>query len=201
MQEIKGRLVLAAMHIHLATAAFFFFQAEAGIRDADVTGVQTCALPIVIAGCLIGAGAMAILAFAHHQQWQIYVSNAIMGVGFGLAFSAMSALIVVAVPPSQTGVASGMNANIRTIGGSIGSAAMASIVTSHLAPSGLPKESGYTTGFAVMTGGLVLAALAGLLIPSVQRLRQRAGEPGTAEMAMAADGAAAGGAGVGGDSE
>src|SRR6266700_5402178 len=63
---------------------------------------------LVIAGCLIGAGAMAILAFAHHQQWQIYVSNAIMGVGFGLAFSAMSALIVVAVPPSQTGVASGM---------------------------------------------------------------------------------------------
>src|SRR5690554_7325876 len=28
---------------------FFFFQAEDGIRDADVTGVQTCALPIFIA--------------------------------------------------------------------------------------------------------------------------------------------------------
>src|SRR3989442_11064058 len=27
-------------------AVFFFFQAEDGIRDADVTGVQTCALPI-----------------------------------------------------------------------------------------------------------------------------------------------------------
>src|SRR5690554_6751478 len=26
----------------------FFFQAEDGIRDADVTGVQTCALPISI---------------------------------------------------------------------------------------------------------------------------------------------------------
>src|SRR6266498_4673487 len=26
--------------------ALFFFQAEDGIRDADVTGVQTCALPI-----------------------------------------------------------------------------------------------------------------------------------------------------------
>ena len=25
---------------------FFFFQAEDGIRDIDVTGVQTCALPI-----------------------------------------------------------------------------------------------------------------------------------------------------------
>jgi len=25
---------------------YFFFQAEDGIRDRDVTGVQTCALPI-----------------------------------------------------------------------------------------------------------------------------------------------------------
>src|SRR5205807_7569023 len=29
---------------------FFFFQAEDGIRDYKVTGVQTCALPISIAG-------------------------------------------------------------------------------------------------------------------------------------------------------
>src|SRR5699024_11884147 len=27
--------------------AFFFFQAEDGIRDRNVTGVQTCALPIL----------------------------------------------------------------------------------------------------------------------------------------------------------
>src|SRR5437773_10898877 len=29
---------------------FFFFQAEDGIRDRDVTGVQTCALPILLDG-------------------------------------------------------------------------------------------------------------------------------------------------------
>src|SRR5207237_5009509 len=28
---------------------FFFFQAEDGIRDSSVTGVQTCALPILMA--------------------------------------------------------------------------------------------------------------------------------------------------------
>jgi MFS family permease len=57
---------------------------------------------LVIAGCLIGCVAMSILAFAHQYQWQIYLSNALMGIGFGLAFSAMSALIVAAVPASQT---------------------------------------------------------------------------------------------------
>src|SRR5829696_10454010 len=30
------------------TAVFFFFQAEDGIRDWSVTGVQTCALPIFL---------------------------------------------------------------------------------------------------------------------------------------------------------
>jgi MFS family permease len=132
---------------------------------------------VVVAGCLIGCAAMLILAFAHRHEWEIYVSTALMGVGFALAFSAMSALVVAAVPPSQTGVASGMNANIRTIGGSIGSAAMASIVASQLTPSGLPAEDGYVTGFAVMACGLALAALAGLLIPSARRPRQAAKEP------------------------
>src|SRR5687768_7658760 len=32
--------------IHLRLFLFFFFQAEDGIRDVAVTGVQTCALPI-----------------------------------------------------------------------------------------------------------------------------------------------------------
>src|SRR5207249_5699091 len=33
----------------------FFFQAEDGIRDRNVTGVQTCALPIFALGSLLGA--------------------------------------------------------------------------------------------------------------------------------------------------
>ena len=150
---------------------------------------------LVISGCLVGCAAMLMLAFAHSQQWEIYFSNALMGIGFGLAFSAMSALVVAAVPAHQTGVASGMNANIRTIGGSIGSAVMASIVTSQLAPTGLPKESGYTTGFAVMAAGLLLAAVAGLLIPAAAARRSMLAlrpEPEHAEMAMVAGGTVVG---------
>src|SRR5262249_60063720 len=33
---------------------FFFFQAEDGIRDWSVTGVQTCALPILIDQAMVG---------------------------------------------------------------------------------------------------------------------------------------------------
>src|SRR5207247_3198515 len=38
--------VLAALTTHFFTFFIFFFQAEDGIRDPLVTGVQTCALPI-----------------------------------------------------------------------------------------------------------------------------------------------------------
>src|SRR6266498_487994 len=38
--------VLCTITQKCSFSLFFFFQAEDGIRDADVTGVQTCALPI-----------------------------------------------------------------------------------------------------------------------------------------------------------
>src|SRR3989449_3150490 len=34
------------LNVYLLVFFFFFFQAEDGIRDVAVTGVQTCALPI-----------------------------------------------------------------------------------------------------------------------------------------------------------
>src|SRR5690606_40200427 len=48
-------------------SVLFFFQAEDGIRDFHVTGVQTCALPIFVAG-----HALALLAFSRPPlKWPI----------------------------------------------------------------------------------------------------------------------------------
>src|SRR5260370_21897342 len=41
-----GRLLGAANMTLVGVGLSFFFQAEDGIRDSSVTGVQTCALPI-----------------------------------------------------------------------------------------------------------------------------------------------------------
>src|SRR5256886_7060843 len=49
----EGRVVPASEElgrIVVGCDMFFFFQAEDGIRDLTVTGVQTCALPISVAG-------------------------------------------------------------------------------------------------------------------------------------------------------
>src|SRR2546430_10121126 len=41
---------------------FLFFQAEDGIRDLTVTGVQTCALPIFARGTILGPAQIGVLA-------------------------------------------------------------------------------------------------------------------------------------------
>jgi MFS family permease len=128
--------------------------------------------PVLIAGLIVGVGTFALLTFAHTAQWQILLAMVVEGIGFGLAFSSMSALVVMAVPPEQTGVASGMNANIRTIGGSIGAAVMSSIVTSGVRAGSIPHESGYTHGFALLTVAAIAAVIAALFVPG--RIRSTA---------------------------
>ncbi len=119
----------------------------------------------VIAGSIASTGAYLLLAFAHSQAWQIYLASTLLGIGLGLAFSAMSNLIVQAVPMAQTGVASGMNANIRTIGGAIGAAVMSTIVASQILADGYPAESDYTRGFCFLAVMTVVAVVAAVFIP------------------------------------
>src|SRR5437764_8200314 len=44
--HVSGHQIVELPRILLYPLFFFFFQAEDGIRDTSVTGVQTCALPI-----------------------------------------------------------------------------------------------------------------------------------------------------------
>jgi MFS family permease len=126
---------------------------------------------VLITGSTVSIVPFLIMAFAHSAIWEVAVATALLGAGFGMAFSAMSNIIVDAVPSSQTGVASGMNANIRTIGGSLGAAVVASVITSGVRANGFPTEAGYTVGFALLAITTALAALAGLLIPTLHTER------------------------------
>src|SRR5260370_28325723 len=44
---IEGKDGRLGSRVCVVDCSFFFFQAEDGIRDSSVTGVQTCALPIL----------------------------------------------------------------------------------------------------------------------------------------------------------
>ncbi|WP_413768842.1 MFS transporter [Rhodococcus pyridinivorans] len=123
---------------------------------------------LLVIGSLTAAASHFMMAFVHSSEMEIYLATGVSGIGFGLVFSAMANVVVASVTPQQTGVASGMNANIRTIGGSFGAACMASVVAIGASPTGLPVESGYTYGFAMLGGAAVLAAVAALFVPAVK---------------------------------
>src|SRR5207245_7589180 len=53
----------------LLAMLFFFFQAEDGIRDATVTGVQTCALPISLERPSTGYDLFDAVSLAHCQNF------------------------------------------------------------------------------------------------------------------------------------
>src|ERR1022692_1966353 len=55
-------------------SSFFFFQAEDGIRDYKVTGVQTCALPIYMSLIRVGMA----LDSHHHQSWPMRVARQVV---------------------------------------------------------------------------------------------------------------------------
>ena len=116
-----------------------------------------------VANCLAFGG----VALFHGQTWQISSFMVLQGLGLGCVVSSLAGVVLSSVPRHQTGVASGMNANIRLIGGSIGSAMMAGVVTARSGPGGFPLEVGYRDGFLVLSGVAILAAGAALLIPRV----------------------------------
>jgi MFS family permease len=150
----SGQLLLPS-----AVASFLVgFTTATLIRRIGARGVITI-------GLLITGGAFASIGLFHDHTWQLYAATTVQGVGSGMVFSSLAGVVVAAVPPEQTGVASGMNANIRTIGGSIGSAVMAGILTAHLGVTGFPAERGYEIGFVVLGAVMALASLAAVMIP------------------------------------
>src|SRR2546422_5023771 len=82
-------LLLCVVYMVLAFIVFFFFQAEDGIRDVAVTGVQTCALPIyqpVFSKVTVrgAADSAASVATSDFHVWQA------TGSGFGIYINGRS---------------------------------------------------------------------------------------------------------------
>ena len=84
-------------------------------------------VPLVL-GATLTLLAFVLLTLAHSEHWQIYLASVLLGSGVGFSFASMANLIVEAVRPDQTGVATGMNAVMRTIGGAIGGQVAASLL-------------------------------------------------------------------------
>lgn len=160
-----GASISESGHLLVPSAVASFLVGFATARLISWVGARA----VIMTGTLTTAAAFASLAFFHGSRAEILAATTVQGLGSGLVFSSLAGVVIASVPREQTGVASGMNANIRTIGGSIGSAVMAGVVTAHVGPGGFPLEDGYRTGFLLLAGGMVAAAVAAAYLPPTPR--------------------------------
>ncbi|HUA75543.1 MAG TPA: MFS transporter [Solirubrobacteraceae bacterium] len=125
----------------------------------------------LLAGTAFTTASFALLSITHSHPYDLLVAAGLLGVGIGLAFAALGNLIVQAVSSHQTGVASGMNTVMRTLGGALGGQLSATFIADHTA-HGQPTVTGFTLTFVMATGFLVVCLLACSLVP-----RERDGAP------------------------
>jgi hypothetical protein len=69
------------------------------------------------------------------------------------------------VRQEQTGVATGMNAVTRTLGGAFGGQLAATLLASNLGAGGIPTSSGFTLSFLMCTGALALGLVFAVAVP------------------------------------
>ena len=122
-------------------------------------------LPLALGAAITSAGLVG-LGIGHGAELEVVAWSFVMSAGIGLAFAAMANLVVEAVPPQQTGEASGINTLTRSVGAAIGSQVSAAVLAaSVVAGSPLPTEDGFTAAFLVSAAVAALAAVIAVLIP------------------------------------
>ncbi|MDF2260773.1 MFS transporter [Streptomyces ferralitis] len=120
-----------------------------------------------------------------HAVWQTLIVSAVIGGGIALAYAAMPALIMGAVPPSETAAANGLNTLMRSIGTSTASAVIGVVLSHMTQPLGgvpLPSMNGFRTSFVIAGAACVVALLIAAFLPG-----RGARTPATAVGATAVD--------------
>ncbi|GLW73331.1 MFS transporter [Kitasatospora phosalacinea] len=146
---------------------------------------------LLVGAVVITCGYLSALVLMGHA-WGVLLFSCLISGGIAFAYAAMPALIMGAVPVSETAAANGLNTLMRSIGTS-SSSAVIGVVLAHLTTDFhghvLPSESGFRTAFVIGAGAAVAAALVTLAIPGVRRA-VAGGGGGVAGQAGPQDGAA-----------
>ncbi|MEV5020039.1 MFS transporter [Streptomyces sp. NPDC053780] len=138
-------------------------------------------------GALIVAGGYGLNIVLMSEVWHLVLVSCVIGAGIGFTYGAMPALIMGAVPASETAAANSLNTLMRSIGTSVASAIAGVILaqmTVTLGGFALPSENAFKVVMGIGAGAAVLAFALASFIP---RHRPSAGVARPAP----ADGAAA----------
>ncbi len=119
-------------------------------------------------GALVVAAGYGVGSVLMSSVWQLVLVSLLIGAGIGLAYGAMPALIMSAVPVSETAAANSFNTLMRSIGTSV-SSAVAGVILANLTISlggyTLPSQSGFRVVLLIGAGAALTALAIASFIP------------------------------------
>ncbi|KMS67466.1 MFS transporter [Streptomyces viridochromogenes] len=145
----------------------------------------------LMVGVLIVAAGYSLNIVLMSEVWHFILVACIIGAGVGFGYGSMPALIMSAVPASETAAANSLNTLMRSLGTSTASAVAGVILaqmTTNLGGYALPSENAFKVVLAVGAGAALLAFVVASFIPA-QRTAVAGEEPVAVEGAAEPAGA------------
>lgn len=128
--------------------------------------------PLLVGGASVIAVSYGLALLFHAEVWQILIVNVLLGVGVGLGYAAMPALIMQAVPIHETGAANGLNTLMRSLGTAVAAAVVGAILAQSVTEvNGItgPSEQGF---MITLTLGLIAAVVCLVIASFIPRSTQ-----------------------------
>ncbi|MEV5603312.1 MFS transporter [Streptomyces sp. NPDC052299] len=125
----------------------------------------------LISGVLVIAAAYGLGILLMGSAWGLMLFLMVSSGGVGLAYGAMPALIMSAVPASETAAANGFNTLMRALGTSIGAAVIGAVLAQMTTETGgytFTSEAGFRTGLVFGCGVALVAVAISAFIPAVR---------------------------------
>ncbi|WP_077797429.1 MFS transporter [Streptomyces sp. JHA26] len=123
----------------------------------------------LMTGTLIVAAGYGLNIVLMSEVWHLVLVSCVIGAGIGFTYGAMPALIMGAVPASETAAANSLNTLMRSIGTSVASA-IAGVILAQMTVSlggfALPSENAFKVVMAIGAGAALLAFVIASFIPT-----------------------------------
>jgi EmrB/QacA subfamily drug resistance transporter len=136
---------------------------------AKLSAAKGPKVTLSVGALIISAGyGLSLPLIGSSSPWTLLIVTIVANTGVGFAYGAMPALIMGAVPQSETASANSFNTLMRSIGSSVSAAVMAVVLAQMTTDFGgylLPSENGFRAAMLIGCGVGLAAAVVASLIP------------------------------------
>jgi len=135
--------------------------------SAAITKAKGPKVTLMVGAVIVAAG-YSLNIVLMSEVWHLILVSCVIGAGVGFAYGAMPALIMGAVPATETAAANSLNTLMRSIGTSFASALAGVILaqmTTTFGTTALPSENGFKTVMAIGAGAAILAFVLASFLP------------------------------------